>query len=230
MLLVVKFDKKYTWVHKCYPACFNYSDPNNKLALLTLLVPTRPNGSEKHNQGITESLDASWAWSKNEGKDQNIRILFLFSRWPFRVSDPEGKSTLGASESGDAPGLIAGTSDFPSGREVRMGHLAYRKTSKVMEATSNFRWQKKYFRVIFLRCAFVGVFVVCPSLVWWGSRCPGHETKVYLWLCYAGCSLIVVLNISCWCCICFMLMLMFQFQDQDPPPPKSETRSSPEPG
>jgi hypothetical protein len=61
---------------------------NNKLALLTLLVPTRPNGSEKHNQGIKESLDASWAWSKNDGKDQNIRILFLFSRWSFRVSDP----------------------------------------------------------------------------------------------------------------------------------------------
>ena len=34
-------------------------------------------------------------------------------RWPFRVSDPGGKSTLDASESGDAPGLIAGTSDFP---------------------------------------------------------------------------------------------------------------------
>jgi hypothetical protein len=33
-------------------------------------------------------------------------------------------------------------------------------------------------------------------LVWWGSRCPRHETKVYLWLCYAGCSLIVVLNIG----------------------------------
>ena len=48
------------------PACFNYSDPNNKLALLSLLVPTRPNGSEKHNQGIKESLDASWAWSTIE--------------------------------------------------------------------------------------------------------------------------------------------------------------------
>ena len=57
--------------------------------------------------------------------------LFLF---PTRG----GISTLGASESGDAPELIVGTSDFPPGREVRMGHLAYRKIGKVTEATSNF--------------------------------------------------------------------------------------------
>ena len=63
----------------------------------------------------------------------------MLSRWPFRVSDPGGKSTLGASESGDAPEPIAGTSDFPPGWEVRMGHLAYRKIGKVTEVTSNFR-------------------------------------------------------------------------------------------
>ena len=79
---------------------------------------------------------------KNEGKDQNIPNLFLFSRWYFRVSHQEGReSTLDASESDDAPGFIAGTSDFPLGREVRMGHLVYRKIDEVTEATStsNFR-------------------------------------------------------------------------------------------
>jgi hypothetical protein len=64
----------------------------------------------------------------------------MFSRCSFfRVSDPGGKPTLGASKSGDARcELIAGTSDFPPGREVQMGHLAYRKIGKVVtEATSN---------------------------------------------------------------------------------------------
>ena len=199
--------------------------PKNKLALLTLLVPTRLNGSEKHNQGINESLDASWAWSKNDGKDQNIRILFLLSRWLFRVSDLGGKSTLGASESGDAPGLIAGASDFPPGREVRMGHLAYRKIGKVTEASSNFKFlmlmlmidDEKKFRIIFLWCAFVGVFVVCPRLVWWGSRCSGHETEIYFWFCYAGCSLIVVLNLQHSALI--LLIICRIFLHPNPPSP-----------
>ena len=67
-----------------------------------------------------------------------VYVKLTFKKAHFRVSDLGGESTLDASESGDAPGLIAGTSDFSPGREVRMGHLAYRKTGKVTEATSIF--------------------------------------------------------------------------------------------
>ena len=87
---------------------------------------------------------------KNDGRDQNILILFLLSKWLFfRFSDPGGKSTLGASESGDAPELIAGTSDFSPGRKVRMGHLAYRKIGKVTGGDFKFLMLKNNIFVLF---------------------------------------------------------------------------------
>ena len=66
------------------------------------------------------------------------------------ISDPEGKSTLSASELGDAPGLIAGTSDFPAGREVRMGHLAYQKIGRLRRPLQILDDTKTYFHVVFL--------------------------------------------------------------------------------
>jgi hypothetical protein len=41
---------------------------------------------------------------------------------------------------GDAPGFIADTSDFPSGREVRTGHLAYQKIGKVADYGGDFKF------------------------------------------------------------------------------------------
>ena len=131
-------------------------------------------------------------------------MLFLFSRWPFRVSDPEGKSTLGASESGDAPGLSAGTSDFPSGREVRTGLLAYRKIGKVTEATSKF-WLCRSgniiifgfflfcFFVFFFACTFVDVFVVRYARVWCWEFPRAYIKLRFICSCimhYGGCCML----------------------------------------
>ena len=38
------------------------------------------------------------------------------------------------------------------------------------------------------------MFVICLSLVLGGCRCAGYKTAVCFWLCYGGCSLIMVLN------------------------------------
>ena len=105
--------------------------------------------------------------------------------------------------SGASPGLIAGTSDFPP-REGIPHNLNGRSWLpvfwQVAEGRGRGRGEFKFsaahncILVIFGRCAFVGVFVICLSLVLWGCRCPEHETAVYFWLCYAGVCLIMVFN------------------------------------
>ena len=109
-----------------------------------------------------------------------------------------GKSTFGVWSSGASPGLIAGASDFPDGQEV-LHDLNGRSWLPAFLAgcRGDFKFamgSENYFFVIFVRCAFVRVFVICLSLVLGGSHCAGHKTAVYFWLCNGGCSLIVVLN------------------------------------
>ena len=64
----------------------------------------------------------------------------MFPKFPFRVSDPPGKSTFGGWGSGASPGLVAGTSDFPGGKEVLHdlnGRSWLPAFWQVAEATSN---------------------------------------------------------------------------------------------
>jgi hypothetical protein len=75
-----------------------------------------------------------------------------------------------------------------------MGGRGYRHFGRLQRRLQICEGLKKLIFVIFVRCAFVCVFVICLSLVLGGSHCAGHKTAVYFWLCYGGCSLIVVLN------------------------------------
>ena len=72
--------------------------------------------------------------------------------------------------------------------------LGYHHFGRLRRRVQIFGGSEKYVFVIFVRCAFVCVFVICLSLVLGGCRCAGHKTALCFWLCYGGCSLIVVLN------------------------------------
>ena len=75
-----------------------------------------------------------------------------------------------------------------------MGGLGYRHFGRLRRRVQIFGGSEKYVFVIFVRCAFVCVFVICLILVPGGCWCPGHKTAVCFLLCYVGVCLIPLSN------------------------------------
>ena len=78
-----------------------------------------------------------------------------------------------------------------------MGGLGYRHFGRLQRRVQIFGGSENIFFVIFGRCTFVYVCVICPSLVLGGCWRPGYKAAVCFWLCYADVCLIPLSN----CCL-----------------------------
>ena len=140
MRLVVMIETKETSLRMCYSACFSHSDPNNGLDLLTLLAWGVQIGPRTHTKVSKQDLTHRKLEEKMRERTEIFVPCSCFQDGLFVISGPEGKSTFGASESGNVPGFVAGTSGSPSGREVRTGHLAHRNVGNVTEDVNVRAW------------------------------------------------------------------------------------------
>jgi hypothetical protein len=146
--------------------CFTQSNPNSCLGFLVLPASRRPNSAEKHTTVSEKDSKHRELWkSKNSrqranmGRSCSYRSLFLHLK------------TVAPS------GLIAGASVISCGEEVLHdlnGRSLLSTFLQVTEGTLNFRCVMIVVVVVimFLRWTFVGVFVICLSLVLGSSRCP----------------------------------------------------------
>ena len=75
-----------------------------------------------------------------------------------------------------------------------MGGLGYRHFGRLQRRVQIFGGSENIFFVIFGRCTFVYVCVICPSLVLGGCWRPGYKAAVCFWLCYADVCLIMLSN------------------------------------
>ena len=156
------FDSNDTQRHKCYPMCFNNTNPNNSSTPLAVLASRRPNNAEKPTTVSQKDSTHRELWGKLRSKGQNVWILFvtiIFSKpeegrrenqrsvCRVRVRHPDSLQVL----------LI-----FPPGRKystTQMGGLDYRYFGRLRRRVQIFGGTENYHFCYF--CAMHLCVCVC---------------------------------------------------------------------
>ena len=153
---------------------FNNTNSNNSSDLLAVLASRRPKSAEKHTTVSQKDSTHRELWGKLRSKGQNVWILFVTIIF-LKPEDGRGKFQRPVCRARVRhPDSLQVLLEFPAGRKCSMalmGGLGYRHFGRLQRRVQIFGGSENIFFVIFGRCTFVYVFVICLSLVLGGYRC-----------------------------------------------------------